>query len=133
MRVVNASAAISSELLGSGVLQCCVWDGEWHGGIMVGGRESFSNSIVDKGVEGDGVLNDVPGRGTVRSNQDLTPKVDAAIGNGARGETVVRQVRRLGNGGEVSNILQAGFSSYEAADPSVMLDIADSSGALVVW
>ena len=35
---------------------------------MVGGRESFSNSIVDKGVEGDGVLNDIPGRGTVRSN-----------------------------------------------------------------
>ena len=68
MRVVSASATVSSELLGSGVLRCCVWDGEWRGGIVVGGGESFSNSIVDKGVEGDGVLNDVWGRGTVRSD-----------------------------------------------------------------
>ena len=132
MRAVSASAAVSSELLGSGVLRCCVWDGEWHGGIMVGGGESFSNSIVDKGVEGDGVLNDVWGRGTIRSDQDLTPKVDAAIGNSAGGETVVRQVRRLGNGGEVSDILQVGFGGREAADPSVVLNIADLSGALVV-
>ena len=132
MRAVSASATVSSELLGSRVLQCCVWDGEWRGGIVIGGGESFSNSIVDKGVEGNGVLNDVWGRGTIRSDQDLTPKVDAAIGNGAGGETVVRQVRRLGNGGEVSNILQAGFGSREAADSSIVLNIADSSGALVV-
>ena len=59
--------------------------------------------------------------------------MDVSVGNGTRGETVVRQVRRLGNGGEVSNILWAGFGSREAADPSVVLDIADSSGALVVW
>ena len=83
-------------------------------------------------MEGDGVLNDVWGRGTIRSNRDLTPKVDVAVGNGAGGETVVRWVRRLGNGGEVSDILQAGFSGREAADPSVVLDIANSSGALVV-
>ena len=66
IRAVSASAAVSSELLGSRVLRCCVWDGEWCGGIMVGGGKSFSNSIVDKGVEGDGVLNNVWGRGTVR-------------------------------------------------------------------
>ena len=59
-------------------------------------------------------------------------KVDVSVGNGAGGETVVRRVRRLGNGGEVSDILWAGFGSREAADPSVMLNIADSSGALVV-
>ena len=99
---------------------------------MVGGRESLSNSIVDKGVEGDCVLNDVGGRGTVRHDRDLAPKVDTSVGNGAGGEAVVRQVRRLGNGGEVSDILQAGFGSREAADPSVVLNIADSSGALVV-
>ena len=83
-------------------------------------------------MEGDGVLNDVWGCGTVRSDRDLTPKVDAAVGNGTGGETVVRRVRRLGNGGEVSNILRAGFGGREAADPSVVLDIADSSRALVV-
>ena len=59
--------------------------------------------------------------------------MDAAIGNGARGETVVRWVRRLGNGGEVSDILRVGFGGREAADPSVVLDMADSSGVLVVW
>ena len=132
MRAVSASAAVSSKLLGSGVLQCCVWDGEWRRGIMVGGSESFSNSIVDKGVEGDGVLNDVWGRGTVRRDRDLTSKVDAAVGNGAGGETVVRWVRRLGNGGEVSNILRAGFGGREAADSPIVLNIADSSGTLVV-
>ena len=132
MRAVNASATVSSELLGSGVLRCCMRDGEWRGGIMVGGGESFSNSIVDKGVEGDGVLNNVWGRGTVRRDRDLTPKVDVSVGNGAGGETVVRWVRRLGNGGEVSDILRAGFGGREAADPSVVLNIADSSGALVV-
>ena len=100
---------------------------------MVGGGELFSNSIVDKGVEGDSVLNDVLGHSTIRSDQDLTLKVDVAVGNSARGETVVRQVRRLGNGGEVSNIFQAGFSSSEAADPSIVLDIANLSGALEVW
>ena len=99
---------------------------------MVGGGESFSNSIVDKGVEGDGVLNNVWGRGTVRHNRDLTPKVDVSVGNGAGGETVVRRVRRLGNGGEVSDILRAGFGGREAADPSIVLNIGDSSGALVM-
>ena len=59
--------------------------------------------------------------------------MDVTIGDGAGGETVVRQVRRLGNGGEVSDIFQMRFGSGEAADPSVVLDIADSSGALVVW
>ena len=133
MRAVSASAAVSSELLGSGVLQCCVRDGEWRGGIMIGGGESLSNSIVDKGVEGDGVLNDVGGRSTVRRDRDLAPKVDTSIGNGTGGETVVRWVRRLGNGGEISDVLWAGFGSREAADPSVVLNIGDSSGALVVW
>ena len=99
---------------------------------MVGGGESFSNSIVDKGVEGDGVLNNVWGHGTVRRDRDLTAKVDISVGNGAGGEAVVRRVRRLGNGGEVSDILRAGFGGREAADPSVVLNIADSSGALVV-
>ena len=99
---------------------------------MIGGRESFSNSIVDKGVEGDGVLNDVWGCGTVRSDRDLTLKVDATVGNGAGGETVVRRVRRLGNGGEVSDILWAGFGGRKAADSSVVLDIANLSRTLVV-
>ena len=58
--------------------------------------------------------------------------MDAAVGNSARGETVVRRVRRLGNGGEVSDILRAGFGSREAADSSVVLNIADLSGTLVV-
>ena len=58
--------------------------------------------------------------------------MDATVGNGAGGETVVRQVRRLGNGGEVSDILRAGFGGREAADPSVVLNIGDSSGALVM-
>ena len=99
---------------------------------MVGGGESFSNSIVDKRVEGDGVLDDIGGRGTVRCDRDLTAKVDASVGNGAGGETVVRRVRRLGNGGEICDVLRTGFGGREAADPSVVLNIADSSGALVV-
>ena len=58
--------------------------------------------------------------------------MDAAVGNGAGGETVVRRVRRLGNGGEVSDIFWMRFGSGEAADPSIVLDIADSSGMLVM-
>ena len=58
--------------------------------------------------------------------------MDAAIGNGAGGKIVVRWVRRLGNGGEVSNIFQTRFGGGEAADSSVVLDIADSGGALEV-
>ena len=58
--------------------------------------------------------------------------MDAAVGNSTGGETVVRRVRRLGNGGEVSDILWAGFGGREAADSSVVLNIADLSGTLVV-
>ena len=60
------------------------------------------------------------------------PVLYGGFSNGTGGETVVRRVRRLGNGGEVSDILWAGFSGCEAADPSVVLNIADSSGTLVV-